>query len=56
MCPLPNDKDVGPNPATTGNENTDFGQTPAQKVAQKSSRISVEDRRCKSRTRPVEKP
>ena len=32
--PLRNDKDVGSNPAATRNENTDFGQTPAQKVPQ----------------------
>ena len=32
MRPLRNDKDVGSNPAVTRNENTDFGQTPAQKV------------------------
>ena len=29
-----NDKDVGSNPAATRNENTDFGQTLAQKVPQ----------------------
>ena len=31
---LPNDKDVGSNPAASRNENTDFGQTPAQNVPQ----------------------
>ena len=34
MRPLPNHKDVGSNPAAARNENTDFGQTPAQKVPQ----------------------
>ena len=33
-CPLGNDQDLGSNPAATRNENTDFGQTPAQKVPQ----------------------
>ena len=34
---------------------THNGQTPAQKVPQWCGRISVEDRRCKAETRPVEK-
>ena len=45
---LHKDKNVGSNPAATRNEKTDIGQTPAQKVPQKSGRISVEDRRCKA--------
>ena len=34
MCPPPNDKDVGSNPAVTRNEKTDIGGSPPQKVAQ----------------------
>ena len=48
MRSLRNDKDVGSNPAATRNKKKDLGQTPAQKVPQKSGRISVEDRRCKA--------
>ena len=33
-CPHCMHKDVGSNPAAARNENTDFGQTPAQKVPQ----------------------
>ena len=41
-------QDMGSNPAAARNEKTDIGQTPAQKVPQKSGRISVEDRLCKA--------
>ena len=46
--PHGNHQDVGSNSAMAKTKKRDIGQTPAQKVPQKSGRISVEDRRCKA--------